>query len=170
MLRVKKTYISILFLLITALSPMLQLKSQAAAIDTSLFSDVAYEGLNGKIVQGIDDLNRYFILDGKKCLIPNMETYNNLFRSNAQIKLPLSFVNSIPSGEALTNGAILIEASGGSEVYLLTWGKKHWIKSYDTFTYCNFDSSKIQCLPKIVIDSIPSGNDIVLPSDNLILR
>ena len=75
-------------------------------------------------------------------------------------------VDSIPNGDALTSGALLIKSKTSDPVYLLTNNKKYYVNNPDEFNSCNFDLNKISSYPQIVIDAIPEGEkNVFVPAD-----
>lgn len=123
--------------------------------------------LNGLLLKGKDPAI-YFIMEGQKCLIPNWETFKNLFVGGDHIvnlndKHPNmweKFIAKIPNGEVISDGAILIKKKNQDAVYMLTNLQKHWIVSPSVFNACSFNWDKIQKYPDIIIDSIPNGFNI----------
>lgn len=148
------------------------LSNKFAGVDMSATIDIDPNWFNGSCIKTKDNDAVYLVMDGKKKHVPNPDTYNNLFKNWNQIndggkleKIWNKIVDSIPTGEAITDGAILIKDES-DPVYLLTNKKKYWITDPDQFNNCNFDWNKIKKYPTIVIDAIERGeNDVFKPTE-----
>src|SRR5688572_26637329 len=74
----------------------------------------------------------YVVIDNQKCHVPNPGTYNNLFENWNDIQsVTQNEKNAIPTGTALTSGAVLAKGTFAS-VYLITNGLKRHEKSPET--------------------------------------
>lgn len=101
----------------------------------------------------------YLIVDGMKRGIPDPATYNNLFRDwNNIIQDP--HLNDITDGGPITQGAVLARGINKGTVFLITNGQKHGIPSEAVMDKYHFAWDKIQDVAPILIDSIPTGNQI----------
>ena len=109
----------------------------------------------------------YLILDGARRWIPNPATYNNLFRDwNGIEPLSQSFLREIDEGTQIADGAVLVNQTDppAPAVYLITEAavntKRH-IASPATADKFHFDLGKIVHIPKVVLDAVPTGPEIV---------
>ncbi|MFD0764333.1 hypothetical protein ACFQZI_05680 [Mucilaginibacter lutimaris] len=98
----------------------------------------------------------YIIIDKKAHLIPNPETYNQLFKNWNGIQEVNS--NSVLIGEPITDRAYL--ASATERVYFVSNGVKRWIMSPIAFNNFNFSWDKIRKVSAAELDRIPEGNQI----------
>ncbi len=114
---------------------------------------------DGERVKGSNSAPIYLILHGQLRWIPNPTTYTNLFASWNNVIVSDYLVDSVPSGPALTNGAVLAKGSGAA-TYLVTNGQKLWIPNPDTFNKFSFNSAKVVTVPDVVINAIPSGPNV----------
>ena len=104
----------------------------------------------------------YLMIDGLKHWIPNPPTYNNLFRDWNNIVQDAN-INTIDTGPQISDGAVLAQANGHAEVYLIDQGHKRWITSPGTMDRYTFSWSSINHVAPILIASIPSGANITWP-------
>lgn len=150
----------------TALNELINIIEQ----NTDASININPDFFNGSCLQveGHDEV--YIVMSGKKRHIPNKDTYNGIFLNwNKIIKItgkagPIwkAVVDSIPNGDALTSGALLIKSKTSDPVYLLTNNKKYYVNNPAEFNSCNFDWNKISSYPQIVIDAIPEGKKTCL--------
>lgn len=141
--------------------------------DVSAKIDINPNWFNGSCIKIKNEAPVYLVMNGVKKHIPNPDTYNNLFKDWNQINdggnlgaIWSKIVDSIPTGEPITNGAILIKADNSDPIYLLTNKKKYWISNPKQFSDCNFKSDGVKKYPAIVVDAISSGeNDVFKPTE-----
>jgi hypothetical protein len=93
--------------------------------------------------------------EGYRRWIPDPTTYNNLFRDWNGVVVALD-VASIPERPALSHGAVLVRGDGQAPVYLVSNGVKRWITSPAAMDKYYFSWDRIQVLPPVVVDSIPT--------------
>lgn len=104
----------------------------------------------------------YLVLDGECVHVPNTKTYKNLFTSTASfITVSQENMNSCPKGEAIADGAILIQGDLSVEVYFMSRNSRR-ISNVKVFNQCNFDSTKIVALPQLIVSSLPKGPEILM--------
>jgi hypothetical protein len=101
----------------------------------------------------------YLILDGLRCHVPDMPTFNNLFRDGAQV-FPEPLLNMVAEGPPLSLGAILAQAAPDFKWYLVSNGLKRWIPSKTIADLYQFDGKKVGTYPAILLNFIPIGPDI----------
>ena len=88
-------------------------------------------------------------------LIPNPETYNNLFRDwNGVISMDTT---TVAMGAALTDGTVLAKGDNAGAVYLVSNGQKRWITSPATMDKYYFNWNHIFVVPHVLVDFIPNG-------------
>ena len=114
--------------------------------------------LNGYLVKLPKTDPIYLIIDGKKCHVPNPETFNNLFLGSAHVE-ENSLLRLVSDGQSLETGAMLIKANGNPTYYLLTNGKKRKIHNPDVLNQYQFLAS-FSSFPPIVVNSITNGDDV----------
>lgn len=119
--------------------------------------------LNGLQLQLPGAAPVYLVLNGYRCWIPDSGTYTNLFVPGAQV-IPDINIGVVAEGPALSSGAVLAQAAGAPQVYLVTNGVKMWIPSPDIFNRYQFNAAQIQVVAPILINSIPSGPDVQGPT------
>lgn len=139
-------------------------------------SQVDYNYLNGTLFKENDGPATpqvYLVLNGRKCLIPNLRTLNTLF-GYPTIEINLDLMK-IPDGDPLSDGAILARAynqgdqegdrlpSGRSfaNIYLITHEKKIPV-SRDAFKNYRF-KNRVVGIPKVVLDGVETGSPLPLP-------
>ena len=84
--------------------------------------------LDGSLVAAEGENAIYLIIGGKRCLIPNMNTYQALFAGTDSIHRVLKvFLDSMPEGEPLSESACLMKCD--EEIYFYSGAKKHLIRS-----------------------------------------
>jgi hypothetical protein len=94
--------------------------------------------------------------EGYLRLIPDPDTYNNLFRDWNGITESTD-LNEIARGSDITDGAVLAKASNSDPVYLISNGIKRWITSPGVMDKYYFNWGNIVGLPQTAIDPIPQG-------------
>ncbi len=100
-----------------------------------------------------------FLVDkGYKRLIPNGETYNNLFKDWNGVKL--FELSILPTARNISENAILARSLGYAEVYLIEQGMKRNVVSPAAMDKYYFDGRKVFNVPKILIDSINTGPNL----------
>lgn len=93
--------------------------------------------------------------EGYLQLIPNPQTYNNLFRDwNNVIKEDLI---NIAMGAPLTDGAVLAKADNSDAVYIVTNGVKRWVTGPGSMDKYYFKWEAILTVPHVLVDFIPTG-------------
>ena len=98
--------------------------------------------------------------DGTKRWIPDVATYNALFRDWNGIE-NVADTNTIDNGADITMGAVLAKSNLLANVYLIDNGRKRWITNSEVMDKFYFAWDKIQVVPEVVLDFIPNGADIV---------
>jgi hypothetical protein len=113
---------------------------------------------NGRRIRKTGDTAIWLIDRGQRRLIPNPQTFNNLFGnwSNSEV-LDLE---SIERGPDITSGAVLCRAAGNAGVWLLDQGRKRLVANSNTMGKYNFDWRKVVSLPPHVLECIQSGDMI----------
>ncbi len=145
-------------------------KIEAAGTSSSIDFDPNI--FNGSRIKTKDKDAIYLVMKGEKRYIPNPKTYTNLFKNDDGLlngggigALWNKIVDTIPTGEAITDGAILIKSENSDPIYLLTNNKKYWITDPQQYSDCNFKPGGQKTYPAVVIDAIPKGeNDAFKPA------
>lgn len=115
--------------------------------------------LNGKRVRIPNKAEVYMIDEGRRRLIPNPDTYNNLFVSWNDILLdPRS--GEIETGTPLTDGASLVQGEKTPEVFLLDGREKRFIANPETMDAYGFNWKKVKTMSKSALDILPNGSVI----------
>ncbi|MBT0770755.1 hypothetical protein KIH74_17560 [Kineosporia sp. J2-2] len=112
--------------------------------------------LNGLRVRVPNNNAIYLVLDGYRRFVPNMTTYNKLFRDETGIVTDTG-VADIPVGPALSDGASLI---GGNGVYLVSNQVKRHVSSGAAMDKYWFSWSKVFEVPQVVLDAMASGQSL----------
>jgi hypothetical protein len=115
--------------------------------------------LNGRRVKHPEQASVYVIDTGFKRLIATPQIFNRLFASWASIE-PIAELDSIPSGPALSDGAVLATTEGGDKIYLVDRGVRRLIGSDQVFEKYGFDRKKIAVVPPLVLESVPAGRPL----------
>ena len=119
---------------------------------------------NGQIVKLSDTTPVYLVLFGQKCHVPSPQTATNLFGSSwgSFVKsVSQSTFNTVPTGQSLTAGSCLVQATGQAQIYLYTWGSKYWITSMGVMTTYHFNSGNlISGLNPQLVEAMPQGSNI----------
>lgn len=97
--------------------------------------------------------------DGRKRWIPDPPTYEALFRDWNGIE-SVADTNTIDDGADITAGAVLAKSRQFANVYLIDNGMKRRISSPAVMEKFYFAWDKIQVVPDVVLDFIPSGADL----------
>ena len=100
----------------------------------------------------------YLMLDGMRRGLPNMETYDNLFRDRNGIDDVLDIADIMDGGD-LTDGAMLVSTPDAG-VCLITDGMKRHIADPATMDAYYFDWGKVVAVPSVVLAAIPEGPEI----------
>jgi len=144
------------------------MERMTAATTSSITIDVDPNWFNGSCIRASDQVNIYLVMKGEKRYIPNTSTYNNIFKDVSNVldggkygPIWNKVVDSIPKGEDITNGAILIKADNSNPIYLLTNNKKYYITDPKQYADCNFKPGGQKTYPAVVIDAMPRGEDNV---------
>ena len=154
----------------TSYEQLVSLLEQNAYSSSSITVNPAFFNGSCLKIDGHDEV--YFVMSGVKHLVPSVDTYNSIFASWDKIigytgkagKVWEAVVNSIPSGDKITEGAHIIKSKTSASQYLLTNNKKYHINSLDELKACNFKSC--QTYPQIIIDAIPEGEkNAFVPAD-----
>jgi hypothetical protein len=101
----------------------------------------------------------YFVDSGFKRLIPDPKTYNNLFADWTGIASDVN-PDDLPDGPQMTQGAVLVCATGTDQVFLIDRGMKRAVASKAVFEKYHFGSKKVVAIPPIVLECIPLGRTI----------
>jgi hypothetical protein len=111
------------------------------------------EAAGGTAIYLVDD-------DGTKRYVPDVTTYNNLFRDWSGIQT--LDVSTIRSGPDLTIGAYLAASSNaaGTPIYLVTNGQKRHITSGAVMDKFYLNGNAVQTVPQTTLDSLPNGPDL----------
>ena len=115
--------------------------------------------LNGVRVKSPSSVAVYLIDEGRRRVIANEGTYNNLFRNWNNIVIDIN-VNSIISGPVISDGAILAKSHHSVAVYLIDNGMKRVIESASVMDKYQFSWEQIRTVDKILLDLIPDGASI----------
>ncbi len=113
---------------------------------------------NGFRIKKPGDPRIWLVDRGQKRHIPNPTTFNNLFR-NWSYREVLD-VDAIQTGSPISDGAVLGRATGEPAVFLIDQGIKRHIVSPATMDKYNFNWNRVYTLPRLVIDSMPTGDPI----------
>lgn len=68
-----------------------------------------------------------------------------------------AFINSIPEGDFITSGAVLVRMNDEPTVWLVTNGQRRAFLDREIFDKYGFNMSKVVSCPKLVIELIPEG-------------
>jgi hypothetical protein len=101
----------------------------------------------------------YLVMHGLLRLIPDPTTYNNLFKTWNGVVVSDYLVDNIPSGPALTSGAVLAKGSSPA-IYLVTNNQKLWIPDPATFEKFSFNGSKVNTVADVIINFVPTGPNV----------
>jgi hypothetical protein len=115
---------------------------------------------NGTLLQVTGTAAIFLVLDGQTCLIPDPPTATNLFTPTALGNLQQisqADFTTLPAGPILTSGAALARGAGQSPVYLISWGQRCWISSFQVFENYGFNENTIQSTPVLVLNGFPQG-------------
>jgi len=115
--------------------------------------------LNGARLQQVGRPEVYLVLDGTRHWIPNPDTYNQLFRDWNGIQQVIDITN-IDEGAAITDRAVLMRAPNTAPVYLVSNGVKRWVTSPQAMDKYYLDWNKIQAVPQVVVNSVPTGGNL----------
>lgn len=127
-------------------------------VQKSFTSDVSWRKYDGLRVKGSDSGAIYLVINGILRWIPNEATYNSVFSNWSNIVVSDYLVNSVPSGEPLSNGSVLVKDATHAAIYLVTLGCKMWVPNPATMEKFSFASPKI--VPSVVIQFLRSGPDV----------
>lgn len=114
------------------------------------------DGLRVK-VPGDDAI--YLMDNGYRRHIPNVPTYNNLFRDWNSIHEDTG-VGEIPVGTSIADGAVLAKGANTDPVYLVDSGVKRWVTGPSVMEKYYFNWDRIYSVPDILIQNILSGSAI----------
>jgi len=110
---------------------------------------------NGKRVRFPHRPEVYLIDRGYRRHIPDIETYNNLFRDETGIED--MDINTIPEDTPLSRDACLARVAGTAPVYLVDRGVKRHILTPSVMDRYHFSWRRVQNVPRTVLDPIPAG-------------
>jgi hypothetical protein len=116
--------------------------------------------LNGLLLQLAGEAEVYLVINGFRRLVPNMDTFYNVFVRSAKIT-PFD-ISQVSLGPQLSHGTSLVNGES-ADVYLVSTGVKMLIPSMDIFNRYQFNTSTIKKLPQVVIDAIPNGPNLEGP-------
>jgi len=108
----------------------------------------------------------YLIDQGLRRKIPNPTTMNNLFQDWSSI-VETADTDTIRLSFEIDDGAVLFEndeeakVNGFRTVYLIDRGTKRPIRSKEIFAKYNFNAKAVQTFPKLLVDSIETGDALV---------
>ena len=119
--------------------------------------------LNGLLLQLPGAAPVYLVLNGYRCWVPDSSTFSSLFVSGATIVQDIN-IGVVAEGPAISSGAVLAQANGSPQVYLVTNGQKMWVPSSAIFSRYQFNSSNIDGCAPIIINSVPNGPDLQGPT------
>jgi hypothetical protein len=72
-----------------------------------------------------------------------------------------SDLETLPAGPPLASGAVVVRGEEQLEQYLLSWGQRCWISSWDVFNAYGFNvDTVIYNLSLLVLCKFPQGLDI----------
>lgn len=89
-------------------------------------------GATPRLVKDSSSSATYLIIDGKKSLIQNTQSFFTLIDSFNKVTV-ISNVNLYRTGPSIDKNAQLIKRKDSNEVYLTQYGIKRWITSVRTF-------------------------------------
>ena len=124
--------------------------------------------LNGLLLQLPGNDKIYLVLNGYRCHVPDVTTLQGLFVNNPKIVQDIN-IGLVSEGQPLSSGAITAKGPAAT-IYLVSKGVnvanvvKWGIPSMDVFNRYQFDTSKTQQVPQIVIDAVPTGPNVQPPS------
>lgn len=117
--------------------------------------------LDGSLVAAEGENAIYLIIGGKRCLIPNMNTYQALFAGTDSIHRVLKvFLDSMPEGEPLSESACLMKCD--EEIYFYSGAKKHLIRSIGDFNKVGFKHNDILNVTRQQADNIESAGEFIV--------
>jgi len=122
----------------------------------------APELVGARIKDGHSNAIYLVVTNGSKRLIPDMETYNRLFRDTSGIQ-NVPNVNAIISGPAITPMSYLGKSSHAPNVYLVSNEMKYWITSPAVMDKFNFAWNEIKQVPQSTLDALLDGPYLDLP-------
>lgn len=114
---------------------------------------------NGRRAKGTGRLAIYLVDRGYLRHVPNPETYGNLFPDWEGLD-ETQDVLELPLGKPIDDGAILAQAEGEDQVYLVERGVKRPLASREILKKYYFDEKKIKKVPKILLLSLVTGPTI----------
>lgn len=121
--------------------------------------EVDWKKYDGQRVTGASK-GVYLVWNGELRAVPNVDTYNNLFRNWDGIRNDEYLINNMPEGRPLSNGALLARGNFVKRIFLLTDGEKHPIWERSTFDQFNLSDGAVKDVAQLIIDYIPSGNEL----------
>lgn len=128
-------------------------------IETMEVASVDY--LNGSLVAAEGEEIIYLIIGGKRCLIPNMNTYQALFARTDSIHRVLKiFLDSMPEGAPLSESACLMKCD--EEIYFYSGAKKYLIRSIGDFNKVGFKHNDILNITREQANNIESAGEFIV--------
>ena len=109
--------------------------------------------LDGQRVQRKGDPLVYLVDRGMKRLVPDPPTYTSLFRDTTIAAF--ESLDDIPTGEPVSQGAVLASGFGDPKVYLVERRGKRFVSSAAAMDRYGLDGTKVQVLPPIVMEAMP---------------
>jgi hypothetical protein len=107
-----------------------------------------------------DHAATYLALNGELRLIPNPQTYENLFIDWQGIVEDNVLVDNMPKGAPFTDGAVLARNPDTTAVFLVTNGRKQHVPNPEVFAQFYFNGGKAINIVPIVIEFVPQGDDV----------
>jgi hypothetical protein len=121
----------------------------------SLSGDVNYEGY---LLSQINEVGIWLVLDGKRWLFPDEETYVGLV--GAAQPVAVIDIYKIPIAEAFTHKTSRVLQEGSDAQFLVGNKMKRLITSLEAVKKYHFDTGTLGSLQQYVLDLIPSGPNI----------
>jgi hypothetical protein len=119
--------------------------------------------LNGLLLQLPGAAPIFLVLNGYRCWIPDMPTFQSLFAGGATVIQDIN-IGVVSEGPAITSGAICAKAAGSDAIYLVTNGVKMFIPNMDVFNRYQFNTTTVPAVAPVLINSIPNGPDVQPPT------
>jgi hypothetical protein len=108
---------------------------------------------------GLADGRIYLVLGGQLRHVPNMETFNSLFKDSTSV-IRIASTSTYRVGLPITDGAYLAKMPVDPKVFLVIDGTKRWIYGGAVDQY-GFNLNKIQTLTAAQLAAIPDGPPIL---------
>jgi hypothetical protein len=101
----------------------------------------------------------YLVMDGFLRAIPNKETYDKIFADEKGIENNDFLISTIPIGEPISNGSLLTTAETNKAIFLITNGKKQYVRTGDILAKFNFMPHS-KTTDDVILGFVPSGDDV----------